>query len=469
MAVYKCLFCDKPAGSKEHVFPAALGGRRVDKGIFCETDNNAMGSVAATLAEQLSYFNSQLGVISDNSGEARVHTTTDPETGIKLAMAQGSIAVAEPTVLSDKQTDEGRAVEMLFGNQQQMDEWRRQIKAQGGQIRDTKSSGIQRRFSRGFHIPMSFGGAEGLRAIAYLGLTYLAHRHPELARRSELLPFIQYVQTDNGDGFIAWEASPLRPAGYPESYRFQHRIALSADAAGFISGHVDLFSTLSFSIRFGTTLGQAPFTDIVDINPLVEFPPNDRMEKTADGVTLFSYVDTPAGTENLAGNITNGTAQRQVAALLRDIQEWTWEQRSAVLLPQINALSGLPVTERRDRLLEILEVETQRLLSMMDTIAKTFRQQHGGSEVGNNLSNLFDALVDLGFEDRQTSPRARAVHALARMTMATQIEQYFQAKGRVDPADLRDLFLGVSGPVAMTKMMITATGLEQMLIRSPQT
>ena len=219
MAVYKCLFCDKPAGSKEHVFPAALGGRRLDKGIFCESDNNSMGSVAAILVEQLSFFNSQLGVVSDNSGEARVHTTTDPETGIKLAMTSTSISVAEPTVLSDKQTDEGRAVEVLFSNQQQLDEWRRQIKVQGGQIRDTRSPGIQQRFSRGFHIPMSFGGSEGLRAVAYLGLTYLAHRHPELARRPELLAFIQYVQTGNGINFVAWESSPLCPVGYPESYQ----------------------------------------------------------------------------------------------------------------------------------------------------------------------------------------------------------------------------------------------------------
>lgn len=462
MAVYECLFCDKPAGSKEHVFPAALGGRRVDKGIFCETDNKAMGPSAAVLAEQLSFFNSQLGVVSDNTGEPRVHTTTDPETGIKLAMTRDSISVAEPTVLSDKQTDEGRAVKMLFGSQQQLGEWRRKIKAAGGQIRDAKSPGIQQRFSRGFHIPMSFGGSEGLRAIAYVGLTYLAHRHPQLVRRPELLPFVQYVQTGNGIDFVAWESSPLHPSGYPESYRFQHRIALAADPTGFISGHVDIFATLSFSIRFGTLPGQAAFTDIVDINPLVESPPNDRVVRIAEGTALFSYANTPSGTENLANSIENGTSQRQVTKLLLEIREWTWEQRSTVLLPQINALAALPGPERRDKLVELLNEETRRLLSMMDTIANNFRQQQGGNELGDFLADLFDAVVDLGFEDPQTSPKARAVHSLARLTIALQIEQLFKTKGKVGPADLRDLFIGVSGPTAMTKMMIAATGIEQM-------
>jgi hypothetical protein len=41
-----CIICGKRAGSHEHTFPAALGGRRTNKGSYCGLHNNGFSSLA---------------------------------------------------------------------------------------------------------------------------------------------------------------------------------------------------------------------------------------------------------------------------------------------------------------------------------------------------------------------------------------------------------------------------------------
>lgn len=45
--------CGQAAGSGEHVFPAALGGRRINKKIYCTKHDNGYSSLVADLASQV--------------------------------------------------------------------------------------------------------------------------------------------------------------------------------------------------------------------------------------------------------------------------------------------------------------------------------------------------------------------------------------------------------------------------------
>ena len=62
-----CIICGGPTGSREHIFPAALGGRRTNKGIYCGGHNNAYSGLAGIISEQLAIFNAQLGIIGDHA------------------------------------------------------------------------------------------------------------------------------------------------------------------------------------------------------------------------------------------------------------------------------------------------------------------------------------------------------------------------------------------------------------------
>jgi hypothetical protein len=66
-----CIICNGHAGSGEHVFPAAFGGRRTNRRIYCETHNNAFGRHVATLLNALDIVNAIIGVIPDRQKEIR--------------------------------------------------------------------------------------------------------------------------------------------------------------------------------------------------------------------------------------------------------------------------------------------------------------------------------------------------------------------------------------------------------------
>jgi HNH endonuclease len=71
-----CIICGKNAASREHVFPAALGGRRTNKGIYCSKHNNAFSKHASIISEQLRHFNALLAIRPDHSKSAKPYNYT---------------------------------------------------------------------------------------------------------------------------------------------------------------------------------------------------------------------------------------------------------------------------------------------------------------------------------------------------------------------------------------------------------
>ena len=72
-----CIFCGEEAGSREHTFPAALGGRRTNKGILCGPCNNGFSGLDAQLEQQLAVVNGLLGVRSDRAKAPKLASFTD--------------------------------------------------------------------------------------------------------------------------------------------------------------------------------------------------------------------------------------------------------------------------------------------------------------------------------------------------------------------------------------------------------
>ncbi len=59
-----CIICGGSANSREHIFPAGLGGLRLNRGIYCEQHNNAFSDQADIPSFQFGILNAQhdLGV-----------------------------------------------------------------------------------------------------------------------------------------------------------------------------------------------------------------------------------------------------------------------------------------------------------------------------------------------------------------------------------------------------------------------
>ena len=65
-----CIICGKRAGSREHTFPAALGGRRTNKGIYCGMHNQGFSPLASIITDQLKVINALLAVRPDHRDRA---------------------------------------------------------------------------------------------------------------------------------------------------------------------------------------------------------------------------------------------------------------------------------------------------------------------------------------------------------------------------------------------------------------
>src|ERR1022692_4659668 len=110
-----CIICGNPAGSGEHVFPAALGGRRRNNSIYCDVHNNAYSDLVSELSGQLEGFNAMLGVRPDRKADARATVVMDVATGKAMKFSVKKIGFVEPRVLSDETLADGsRKLEVAF-------------------------------------------------------------------------------------------------------------------------------------------------------------------------------------------------------------------------------------------------------------------------------------------------------------------------------------------------------------------
>ena len=101
-----CIICGGRTGSREHIFPAALGGRRTNKGIYCGGHNNAYAGLAGIISEQLAFFNAMLGVVEDHADAPTSVTMTDLASGQEIEFQQRAVAVQKPS--GSLQKDRGR-------------------------------------------------------------------------------------------------------------------------------------------------------------------------------------------------------------------------------------------------------------------------------------------------------------------------------------------------------------------------
>lgn len=130
----KCIICDKRAGSREHIFPASLGGRRVNKGIYCGCHNNGFSPYAVILSDQLVAINALLGVRPDHSDKPRALTTINPSDGQEYLIAALKTELASPKVVSDVTVKDVRQVAAHFSTENQIQKWRAEQQAAGQRV-----------------------------------------------------------------------------------------------------------------------------------------------------------------------------------------------------------------------------------------------------------------------------------------------------------------------------------------------
>lgn len=281
-----CIICSGPAGTHEHIFPAVLGGRRTNKGIYCGKHNQQLGPHAKVLSDQMRAINALLGVHPDHADGPTCLIAKNPVDGQDYAVTGQKIENVQPHILEDATLPDGsRGVKAAFSSEQQLQNWLAAQRASGAQVHvaGPRTEGFTV-FAEPYSVRLVLGGPDGLRAIAYVALTFFAHHFPDIARQDGLRAFKEYVLgATEAQQPIWWDFDPPSVDLPAQQFRFGHRVVIGLSTSRQEAyARVSFFSTLDFSAILGSVSVEQDKTVVIDIDPLAKRPPRDIHEARSD-------------------------------------------------------------------------------------------------------------------------------------------------------------------------------------------
>lgn len=341
-----CIICGKPAGSREHIFPASLGGRRTNKGIYCGPHNGGFSPLASVIKAQLEPINALLAVRSDHKDRAEPMAYTSPE-GEELIIFDGAVKRASPDSAA---TD------------------------------------------RSHHVRLNLGGPQGLQAIAYVALTFFAHCFQEHARHPGLKAIKDYV-LHGGDNDFAWWEGPNKLAGLPPNpFPFGHAIVVMTSATQEATVFVSLFQSMHVGIRLGALSGLGDKSKIVFINPKAEHAQGDTEEHSVDAVVVSLVMPEPMHA-HLERNIRERVNERALQDLLAKIERWTFDRDVAPLLVRLNALRKVSREQLNAEITAIIQEQAHRAYWLMRYLVRDFAAQSDDTAISRRIQTHLASLI----------------------------------------------------------------------------
>lgn len=386
-----CIICGGTAGSREHVFPAAFGGRRENKGIYCGPHNKQFGLHVAALLEQLDVFNAAIGVRPDRHAEVRPAPVAGPD-GNTYLMAQGRIELAPPPDIAAEYEGFDQSRDQKFASQRSASQWMTRQGKNGVTVK-TKPAGPTRTqfFTEPAKASRTLGEPPFMRALLYFGVTFLAHRFPRLARAPGLEAAKLELQSEAKELVVPveWQRPEVLRQLPPNPFRFGHTVAISIDGA---TGAADALVSLWGAIHFGMRLGVVPATKtalaISYIDPLADRAPNDLRELMEDGpaLALGSHEE---GVAYLRGVVT-GAIPYPMQAMLDEASASQLRATASAMLDELKAAHARPAIERRGALHDCVAKQSQRVLSQFKLGMQSVRK--ATPELPSELLDALDGL-----------------------------------------------------------------------------
>lgn len=387
-----CIICDKAANSREHIFPAALGGRRTNKGIYCALHNQEYSDLAGIITEQLRLFNAQIGVVGDHASETKPATLIDIASGREVELTNSGVHFKYPQDIPKEVIDSGYLQQVTFSSRKEMKEWVLEQEAKGLRIQPIGKPQKNQYYVGSIHAQVMLGGnEEGLRAIAYIVQTFFAHYFPHEARFRELQEIKEYTLKNIGSGFVWWDFDPPKDFN-ANKFAFGHRVVVGLNKEdGTAYARLSLFSALHFAILLGNLPVGESQVFITDIDPLAKSPPNDIHtwnECTAKGA-VFKSENLNA---SLAEAITSGRAHSSMNAFLQRIEDHERQNAAMKILNKIPNTSTLTEVECDKLFNDIINSESQRVFRLMRFVVDEFKSKMSSPNV-QHLFKLLDSAV----------------------------------------------------------------------------
>lgn len=439
-----CIMCEAPAGSGEHVFPAALGGRRTNRGIYCNAHNNALGRHVANLLGCLDVINAAVGVVPDRHKEVRP-APVRTEHGEEFLFSCETVTVAPPPALTDASELIGEGGTKNFGSLSQARIWAKNQERAGIRVNIVGTGKVETKLiAESLVARRELGTEEFMRGVLYLALTFLAHEYPKVARSDGLAAVRQIVDRDEPvDDRVWWEVPASLEQLSKNPFRCGHTVAIGPIAGtNQVGALISFYGELNFGVALGEIGGEScSDTIITHIDPLAEGIPADS-EKTRQegGAMRLSSIET---SKEYLRQIRSGEAPTPLKSVLAMASEQDAAKMCAVLLPQLMALKDMTTRPKMERIVELLGGHDQRIFSLMRQCVDLLVE--GGYGVPAPYLEQFRHFVAADDKaPRGLQPQSEIALDLAKVSLAKAIAGHLEAD-TLDAQVLADLLNGGAG------------------------
>lgn len=449
-----CIICGGPAKSSEHIFPAALGGRRTNRGIYCQTHNNGFGSLVTRLETQLAMMNGALEVRPDRKDTSKPFFFKDGETRYRLVGLNVDIDMPPP--LDPTMVGARTEIPLAVPNMEVAKRW---VEAnQTDQIKiDLKQNGAPQTHYRteGNLIRLRFGGCDFLQAVGYLALTFFAHSSPEAARHEGLRGFKDMLQRDLQDDKANWNEKdvwwdgrdPIQVVG-ENPYEFGHVLAVGVcEATSRAYAYVSFFSCLGFGVDLGEIEYEGELrTMCTFINPLAE--------KAGDSVTEVrqNVFNSEIGKPGLSlyDMLHSGAAAKAVGRFQQKLQDRHENSVVDEILSQVPA-QPMPSFDGVDRFMAIAQANGQPLFNLLREVVEGLAPDF---EDVQPVPLILRSLIEKDESQHNgLTPLAGQVLQITMRVVALQLHKSHTA-GALDAEQVKGLFFGVPGLHLVTREVI---------------
>lgn len=439
-----CIIGGGPAGSGEHTFPAAFGGRRTNKGIYCTKHNNEFGRHVAALLESMDIINAKLGVIPDRHDEVRPAPATAQD-GERFLITKGSANIAPPLHLDKTPELVGREAQLRFANMEQARQWAAQQERAGYKVTLGKPSEVKTEFvARPLNAVRMFGGESFMRAVVYLAVTFLAHAFPDLARSQSLAAARDLIENDGPVGDrVWWELPEVAAQRSPNPFDVGHSVVIAPDRDGRrVVALISFYNGFHFGVDLGELTGADSLTQrfTTHIDPMARRPPNDIQESWDDG--QFLVLSTREVAQEYIRLLATGQVPNPLGPVLKAADEAERKDAATALLPQLLAVANLTGYEREGRLNEVLATQQQRILNLMVEFVTSLQQEKSFPALVHAIFGAFIALDENA--PRGISFLSEAALGYATHALGVRIEEHLES-GTLDVPALAQLLGGSEG------------------------
>lgn len=387
-----CIICENPAGSGEHIFPAAFGGRRTNNGIYCNRHNNEFGRHVASLLDSMDIINAKIGVIPDRHDDVRPAPAI-AEDGEKFLVSLGSTNIAPPLSLDETPELVGQKTVMRFANMDQAQKWIAKQKKLGYEVESGSPSEVQTTFvPRPLTASRVFGSEEFMRGVMYLAITFLAHAFPDLARSQPLAAARDIIEKDGPvEDLVWWEPPSTASQRSSNPFWMGHTVVIAPDVnRKRIVALVSFFDELHLAVNLAELADDEILTErfTTHIDPLARKPPKDIIESREPGnyLKLSSIQEAKEYVRGLA----SGKAPNPIGIILNAADEAERNTSAAALLPRILAAANLTDFERESHIAEVLLTQQQRILNIMvEVIGGILESAH----LPDSIKSIFESFI----------------------------------------------------------------------------